>query len=191
MAAAPSSSLPRPCGAALAKVLPSLPPGVASQSPTASGAAFGHRGGRGLRGARNSLPFLESPRALAFPQLGTLYLSSSDPIAARPKPLEPRRCSPASARGASCRRGVLSEASSLSLGDRPRTGDLMMPPRSRCATYRPKGALRPDSPNPEASPAGGSGAAGTAPGLTTPLSHVLSLWPRPEAAALTPPPPPS
>lgn len=189
--AVPSSSLPRSWRAALAKVPPEPPTGPGLAVPYRPGAASGHRGGRGLRGALHSFPFLEAPRALASPPTGDSLLKQLWPHCRPPKPLELLPYSPASARGASCRRGVLSEASSLSLGDRPWTGDLMMPPRSRCATYWPKGALRPDSRSPRAALARRSGAAGTAPGLKPPLGHVLSLWPRPQVAALTPPSPPS
>lgn len=62
------------------------------------------------------------------------------------------RGSPASACGAPCKRGVLSDTFSPS-GDWPGTGDLMTSPGSRWPIYRLRVALRPDSRTPEQPPA--------------------------------------
>lgn len=147
--AAPISSLPRHRGTALAEVpfQPPAGPGPrSSPAPTVrerllgTGAAKANWGPhRALLprvpsrlGSPSSTPYLRSPDHWSK-QLWLLYRTRA-PVQRSPRrPAEApgsRRSSPTSACGASCRRGVLSETLSPSLGGRPRTGDLMTPPGS-------------------------------------------------------------
>ena len=136
--AAPSSSRPDPSGLHLPRPHPRLQPGLASRSPPDPKAASGHLGRRGLsragNGSRSSnslapwLPFLKTPWGAA-----ALVPSAKDEHTLATPALGQLRYSPASTRGVLCSKGVLSEPSSPSLEARPRTGDLMTPPRSRRA----------------------------------------------------------